>query len=226
MLVVSAAKYWEFHQVDVHNAFLHGELEEEVFMKLPPCFSVNNPGIVCKLKKSLYGLKQAPRCWVSKLSAALKQFGFTQSRYNYSLFVLQKHKVQIVVLVYVDDLVVGGNDHTTIIKFKYYLNNCFHMKDLGKLKYFLRVEVARSNSGIFLCQRKYALDIVKEIGLLGSKTNKNSYGTKSSFSSCKRAIIVSSWSISMVGWSSDISLLYKTRIDLLCSYTFSFYAPA
>ena len=169
VLAVAAAKDWELHQMDVHNAFLHGELEEEVFMKPPPGFSVRNPKMVCKLKKSLYGLKQAPRCWFAKLSAALKQFGFTQSRSDYSLFVLRKQKVQVVVLVYVDDLIIGGNDHETINNFKNYLHTCFHMKDLGKLKYFLGVEVARSNNGIFLCQRKYALDIIKETWLLGSK---------------------------------------------------------
>ncbi|PNX88028.1 putative copia-type protein [Trifolium pratense] len=169
VLAVAAAKDWELHQMDVHNAFLHGELEEEVFMKPPPGFGIHIPNMVCKLKKSLYGLKQAPRCWFAKLSAALKQFGFVQSRSDYSLFVLRKHKVHVVVLVYVDDLIIGGNDHATINSFKDYLHSCFHMKDLGKLKYFLGVEVARSNSGIFLCQRKYALDIIKETGFLGSK---------------------------------------------------------
>jgi transposase InsO family protein len=169
VLAVAAAKDWELHQMDVHNAFLHGELEEEVFMKPPPGFSIHIPKMVCKLKKSLYGLKQAPRCWFAKLSTALKQFGFVQSRSDYSLFVLQNQKVHVVVLVYVDDLIIGGNDHATINSFKDYLHSCFHMKDLGKLKYFLGVEVARSNSGIFLCQRKYALDIIKETGFLGSK---------------------------------------------------------
>jgi hypothetical protein len=169
VLAVAAAKDWELHQMDVHNAFLHGELEEEVFMKPPPGFGIHIPSMVCKLKKSLYGLKQAPRCWFAKLSTALKQFGFAQSRSDYSLFVLRKQKVHVVVLVYVDDLIIGGNDHATINNFKDYLHTCFHMKDLGKLKYFLGVEVARSNSGIFLCQRKYALDIIKETGLLGSK---------------------------------------------------------
>jgi hypothetical protein len=141
VLAVAAAKDWELHQMDVHNAFLHGELEEEVFMKPPPGFSVRNPRMVCKLKKSLYGHKQAPRCWFAKFSTALKHFGFTQSRSDYSLFVLRKQTVHIVVLVYVDDLVIGGNDHAAINGFKDYLHSCFYMKDLGKLKYFIGVEV-------------------------------------------------------------------------------------
>ena len=77
--------------------------------------------------------------------------------------------IHIVVLVYVDDLIVAGNDHVAIGQFKTYLHACFHMKDLGPLKYFLGVEVARFATGIFLCQRKYALDIISETGLLGAK---------------------------------------------------------
>ena len=72
-------------------------------------------------------------------------------------------------LVYVDDLVTAGNDGNVIQCFKGYLNQCFHMKDLGRLKYFLGVDVASSPNGIFLCQRKYALDIISEVGLLGAK---------------------------------------------------------
>ncbi|KAK3036779.1 hypothetical protein RJ639_029744 [Escallonia herrerae] len=77
--------------------------------------------------------------------------------------------VQVNVLVYVDDLIISENNHATIQRFKSYLSECFHMKDLGALKYFLGVEVARGLEGIFLCQRKYAIDIIYEIGLLGAK---------------------------------------------------------
>ena len=128
--------------------------------------------MVCKLNKSLYGLKHAPRYWFAKLSAALKHYGFQQSISDYSLFVLQRPGVHIVVLVYADDLIISGDNYEAITEFKAYLHNCFHMKDLGIFKYFLGVVVARSSTGIFLCQRKYALDIIAKVGLLGAKPSK------------------------------------------------------
>ena len=76
LLRIAAAKKWEVHQMDVHNAFLHGDLEEEVYMRLPPGFTHSDPRKVCRLRKSIYGLRQAPRCWFSKLSKALLQFVF------------------------------------------------------------------------------------------------------------------------------------------------------
>ena len=169
LLRIVAAKKWEIHQMDVQNAFLHGDLEEEVYMKLPPGFAHSDPNKVCRLRKSLYGLRQAPHCWFAKLSQALIKFGFIQSYSDYSLFSYTKDDCVIKVLVYVDDLVIASNDLPRLIKFKAYLNQCFRMKDLGKLKYFLGIEVARSEEGIFLSQRKYILDIVAETGLLGCK---------------------------------------------------------
>lgn len=155
--------------MDVHNAFLHGDLQEEVYMKLPPGFKCSNPNLVCRLRKSLYGLKQAPRCWFAKLVTALKKYGFRQSYSDYSLFTYMHGMVQVNVLVYVDDLIISGNNHEAIKHFKTYLSNCFKMKDLGPLKYFLGLEVARNPTGVFLCQRKYTLDIIAETGLLGAK---------------------------------------------------------
>ncbi|KAJ4746686.1 Retroelement pol polyprotein-like [Rhynchospora pubera] len=169
VLAVAIAKGWELHQMDVHNAFLHGELHEEVYMRLPPGFTSSLSGKVCRLKKSLYGLRQAPRMWFSKLTTALQKYGFTQSRADYSLFVCAKGTTFLTVLVYVDDLIVAGNDCEAIKKFKQYLSGTFHMKDLGLLKYFLGIEMARGSTGLFLSQRKYTLDILAECGLLGAK---------------------------------------------------------
>ena len=142
VLAVAAAKHWELHQMDVHNAFLHGDLQEEIYMKFPPGFRSSHSDMVCKFHKSLYGLKQAPRCWFAKLSRALKEYGFQRSYSDYSLFTLHDKNIQLVVLVYVDDLIICGNNHDSIQCFKDYLSRRFRMKDLGKLKYFLGVEVA------------------------------------------------------------------------------------
>ncbi|GAA0153631.1 transmembrane signal receptor [Lithospermum erythrorhizon] len=73
---VAAARNWELHWMDVHNAFLHGDLHEEFYMKLPPGLVIDHPGMVCRLKKSLYGLREAPRSWFAKLAASLKKYGF------------------------------------------------------------------------------------------------------------------------------------------------------
>ncbi|KAL9447401.1 hypothetical protein AB3S75_014963 [Citrus x aurantiifolia] len=169
LLVVAVARDWELHQMDVHNAFLHGDLAEEVYMQLPPGFSTTSSGKVCRLRKSLYGLRQAPRNWFAKLAGALKSFGFDQSYADYSLFTFVRHDISIHVLVYVDDLIIAGNNTTAISAFKAYLSRCFHMKDLGALKYFLGIEISRGPTGMFLSQRKYTLDILAETGLLGAK---------------------------------------------------------
>ena len=86
-------------------------------MKLPPGFECSNPNLVCRVKKSLYGLKQAPRCWFAKLVIALKDYGFLQSYSDYSLFTYTRESVQINVLVYVDDLIISGNDSTALSSF-------------------------------------------------------------------------------------------------------------
>ena len=160
---------WDVHQMDVYNAFLHGDLEEEIYMKLPPGFKASDPAKVCRLRKSLYGLKQSPRCWFSKLSTSLKEYGFEQNLLDYSLFTLDKDGAQLRVLVYVDDLVISSSNLKIMQNFKDYLSSCFHMKDLGPLKYFLGIEIARNSTGMYLSQRKYALDIVSDTGLLGAK---------------------------------------------------------
>ncbi|KAL9224910.1 hypothetical protein vseg_000891 [Gypsophila vaccaria] len=168
-LAVASIKKWELHQMDVRNAFLHSDLSEDVYMRMPPGFSRGVKGKVCRLRKSLYGLKQAPRCWYAKLHAALCSYGFIMSASDNSLFTFRKNGVALHILVYVDDLVIAGNDSSAISNFKSYLSTCFFMKDLGKLKYFLGLEVAHSSRGLFVCQGKYTLDLLSETGLLGCK---------------------------------------------------------
>lgn len=111
----------EVHQMDVHNAFLHGDLNEEVYMKIPQGFSSPNETRVCHLRKSLYGLKQAPRCWFAKLHDALLQYGFTQTKSDYSLFIYSRNGVSIHILAYVDDLIISGSTKANIQLLKDYL---------------------------------------------------------------------------------------------------------
>lgn len=168
-LDVEAKNGWEIHQMDVHDAFLHGDLAEEVYMRLPSGFQSTDKNKVCRLQKSLYGLKQAPRCWFAKLSSALKDYGFQQSLCDYSLFTLDNDDFRLHNLVYVDDLIIAGTCVKATQEFKDYFFSCFQMKDLGPLRYFLGIEVARNETGIYLCQRKYAMDILTETGLLAAK---------------------------------------------------------
>ncbi|KAH9652496.1 protein kinase domain-containing protein [Citrus sinensis] len=127
--------------------------------------------LVCKLNKSIYELKQASRNWFSKFSSTIQQAGFRQSKADYSLFVKTNAKFSTFVLVYVDDIIVAGNDAAEVSRIKDFLAQKFYIKALGKLKYFLGIEVARSSRGIFLSQRKYALDILKDAGLLAGRVS-------------------------------------------------------
>jgi hypothetical protein len=138
-------------------------------MKLPPGLDSFDSSLVCKLSKSLYGLKQASRQWNIKLTSTLKASGFIQSKSDYSLFSKHTDVGFVAVLVYFDDLVLAGSDSTAIATLKQDLQNAFSIKDLGPLSYFLGMEVLRTDKGIFLCQRKYALDLLEDIGLLAAK---------------------------------------------------------
>ncbi|XP_058222244.1 uncharacterized mitochondrial protein AtMg00810-like [Rhododendron vialii] len=138
-----------------------------VYMSLPLGYGRQGETRVCHLQKSLYGLKQASHNWYSKLSTVLLSDGFTQSQADHSLFTRQTGSIILVVLVYVDDLLVTGNDLLSIRRLQEFLSSKFQLKNLGKLKYFVGIEVARSAKGIFINQRKYVLDILADAGQSG-----------------------------------------------------------
>ena len=169
LLAVAVVKQWHLHQLDVNNAFLHGQLDEEVYTSLPPGFASKGESKVCKLHKSIYGLKQASRQWFAKFSTTLLEFGFIQSKADYTLFTRTLDGSFIALLVYVDDIVVASDNSAEVSKFIQLLNDKFQLKDLGQLKYFLGLEIAHSELGISVCQRKYALEVLEDSGLLASK---------------------------------------------------------
>ncbi|TXG47930.1 hypothetical protein EZV62_027224 [Acer yangbiense] len=110
ILTVASARHWFIHQLDVHNAFLHGDLHEVVYME--PCLGLSQQGkkIVYKLNKSLYGLKQASRNWFSTFVNTIQKAGYQQSKTDYSLFTKAQGTSFTTVLIYVDDIVLIGND--------------------------------------------------------------------------------------------------------------------
>ena len=175
-LSVAVSKGWELHQLDVNNAFLHSDLDEEVYMTLPPGFTCTKPSMVCRLQKSLYGLCQALRQWFAKLSSKLREYVFAHFYADYSLFIYQKGNIFMALLVYVDDIVLASNDFGASKEFKAYLHKCFSIKDLGPLKYFLRIEVPHGPTVLFFSQRKYALEIVDECRLLGDNPSDTPIG--------------------------------------------------
>ncbi|KAK9911087.1 hypothetical protein M0R45_035010 [Rubus argutus] len=170
LLSVAMNHAWPLYQMDVKNAFLHGDLEEEVYMKLPPGHPQSqDPNMVCKLHKAIYGLKQSPRAWYAKLSSVLEEVGFHRSNADSSLFVRIGSTSKLVVLIYVDDLIVTGDNVEEINILKQSLQRKFAIKDLGPLKYFLGIEMATSHKGLFLNQRKYVLDLLKDANMWDCK---------------------------------------------------------
>lgn len=114
-------------------------------------------------------MKQASRNWYQKFTSALLVLGFKQSKADHSLFIYRVGNIFVAALIYVDDVIIVGNNPSKINETKEYLNKRFSIKDLGNLKYFLGIEVTRTKEGLVLSQRKYTLDILKDCGALGSR---------------------------------------------------------
>ncbi|RVW91338.1 Retrovirus-related Pol polyprotein from transposon RE1 [Vitis vinifera] len=142
LLSMAAMRSWPLYQLDIKNAFLHGDLAKEVYMEQPPGF----------------------------VAQGSLEFGMFRSTTIHSVFYHHNSSGQCIYLVvYVDDIVIIGNDQNGIQKLKQHLFTHFQTKDLGKLKYFLGIEIAQSSSGVVLSQRKYALNILEETGMLDCK---------------------------------------------------------
>lgn len=161
VLSVATTRAWPLHQLDVKNAFLHGNLDEVVYMHQPPGFvDKSKPDHVCLLKRSIYGLKQAPCIWYNHFAQYARKIGFRQSTSDTSLFILRQGKDIAYLLLYVDDIVLTASATSLLKHIINSLSSEFNMTDMGELHHFLGIAVSRDSTGLFLQQQNYAADIL------------------------------------------------------------------
>jgi histone deacetylase 1/2 len=152
------------------NAFLHGILQEEVYMSQPPGFEdLQHPHLVCKLYKSLYGLKQVPRAWNDRFTQFLPSLGFATTYSDSSLFVKHVGHEIVVLLLYMDDIILTESASGAIIQVIKAFTIEFDIKDLGSLHYFLGIQITRTPIGLFLSQSKYVKDLLLKSEMIDAK---------------------------------------------------------
>ena len=166
LISLAASNGWEIHHLDVRTSFLHGKLKETVYIMQPEGFVAKGcEDKVYKLNKALYGLRQAPRAWNDKLNQVLKELQFEKCTMEPSVYMKQVKQDTLLIGIYVDDLFVSGTNIKIIEKFKEEMASNFDMSDLGKLTYYLGIEVCQHEDGINLSQKRYAVKILEEAGM-------------------------------------------------------------
>lgn len=162
----------ELYQMDVKTAFLNGELEKEIYMDQPTGFEVDGEEHkVCKLRRSLYGLKQASRQWNLKFNRAVLNNGFEVVEEDHCVYVKRFKKSFLILSLYVDDILLTGNDKSMIETTKVWLSSTFDMKDMGEASYVLGVKITRNRARRFLSlsQETYLRTVLERFGMLDSK---------------------------------------------------------
>ena len=189
LLAIAAYYDYEIWQMDVKTAFLNGNLIEDVYMTQPEGFV--NPGNshkVCKLQRSIYGLKQASRSWNLRFDEAVKEFDFIKNEDEPCVYKKVSGSAIVFLVLYVDDILLIGNDIPTLQKVKMWLGNCFSMKDLGEAAYILGIKIYRDRSRriISLSQGAYIDKVLKRFSMENSKRGflPMSHGIKLSKTQC------------------------------------------
>ena len=174
ILTLAAIEDMYLQSVDISHAFINSDIDTEVYMKQPEGFEQGGPEYVCKLNKSLYGLKQSPRLWGEKLAAVLGTMGFNKLKSDPSVYLYVRDDVRIIVPVFVDDITIASKSVEAADKFVEELSSHFKLRDLGPTSYLLGVEVTwdQSKHLLYLHQRQYILDKLKEFGMDNCKARK------------------------------------------------------
>uniref|UniRef100_A0A2N9FSS1 Retrovirus-related Pol polyprotein from transposon TNT 1-94 n=1 Tax=Fagus sylvatica TaxID=28930 RepID=A0A2N9FSS1_FAGSY len=171
--IVVVAENLHLEQLDVKTAFLHGDLEEDIYMHQPQGFIVQGKeNLVCKLRKSLYGLKQAPRQWYKKFDSFMYSTGFTRCQADHCCYVKSFDNSYIILLLYVDDMLIAGSSIEEINNLKKQLSKQFAMKDLGPAKQILGMRIIRdrANGTLKLSQTEYVKKILSRFSMDEAKS--------------------------------------------------------
>ncbi|GKC85676.1 ribonuclease H-like domain-containing protein [Tanacetum coccineum] len=180
VLSLAVSRHWPIHHHDVKNAFLHGDLSKTVYMHQPPGFRDSTyPDHVCLLQRSLYGLKQAPKAWFHQFASYITRIGFYSSRCDSSLFIYRHGMDTAYLLLYVDDIMLTASSQPLLQQIITSLHQEFSMTDLGSLNYFLGIFVTRDFSGMFLSQKKYAVEILEMAHMVSCNPSRTPVDTKS-----------------------------------------------
>ena len=172
VLKIVAAENLHLEQLDVKTAFLHGDLEEELYMRQPEGFiKEDRKNLVCRLKKSLYGLKQAPRQWYTKFDSFMSSHGFTRCQADHCCYFKKFDNNFIILLLYVDDMLVAGSNMQEIVNLKQKLSKQFEMKDLGAAKQILGMRIKRDTNSrtLLLSQDKYIDKVLSRFNMQNAK---------------------------------------------------------
>jgi len=167
VLAISAIEDLHLHSVDIFHAFIHDELEEEIYMKQPEGFEEMGPDYVCKLQRSLYGLKQAGRVWNKKLHSVLTLIGFKRLESDCSIYLYLRDDVKIIMPIHVDDLTLASSSQSAIDHVVKELTQHFKLRDLGPTTFLLGIEITRdrSNRSISISQHQYIVEMLERFGL-------------------------------------------------------------
>jgi hypothetical protein len=169
LLGFAANKGWKVHHLDIKSAFLHGELEEEVYVSQPEGYTVKGKEqLVLKLSKALYGLRQAPRAWNVGLDKSLRNLNFRRCLSEQAFYTRGTGEDAIIIGVYVDDLIVTGGNPKEIDAFKKQMMTEFEMTDLGLLSYYLGLEVEQKADSITIKQGSYAKKVLEQFGMVSA----------------------------------------------------------
>ena len=164
----------ELQQMDVKTAFLHGYLDEDIYMEQPEGYiDKEHPEKVCLLKRSLYGLRQSPRQWNTRFDEFILSHGFTRSEYDICVYYKEYERDNyIYMLLYVDDILIASNSKSQVAELKQILSSEFEIKDLGDAKKILGMEITRDREkGVLtISQESYAMKVLSTYNMDKAKS--------------------------------------------------------